>query len=102
MLQWSGEHSAFAIEAFFKSNDSYEIARRQLCSHFGIRWISYGPRVNLIRSWVQRFPATASAMNIPRPGPSRSSRTPENIELVERSLRENVRLSIRKRAADCP
>lgn len=99
MSQWSSEHRAFAIEAFFKSNDSYVIARRQFCSHFGIRRISDGPSVNLIRSWVQRFRATASAMNTPRPGPSRSSRTPENIELVEESLRESPRLSIRKRAA---
>ena len=99
MSQWSSEHRAFAIEAFFKSNDSYVIARRQLCSHFGIRRVSDGPSVNLIRSWVQRFRATASAMNASRPGPSRSSRTPDNIELVEESLRDNPRLSIRKRAA---
>lgn len=99
MSQWSSEHRAFAVETFFKSNDSYVIARRQFCSKFGIRRISDGPSVNLIRSWVQRFRATASAMNVPRPGPSRSSRTPENIELVESSLRENPRLSIRKRAA---
>ncbi|KOB71212.1 Uncharacterized protein OBRU01_06974, partial [Operophtera brumata] len=45
--------------------------------------------------FFRRFLATASAMNTPRPGPSRSSRTPENIKLVERS----ARLSIRKRAA---
>ena len=98
MSQWSSEH-VFAVETFFKSNDSYVIARRQFCSKFGIRRIRDGPSVNLIRSWVQRFRATASSMNVPRPGPSRSSRTPENIELVESSLRENPRLSIRKRAA---
>ena len=48
---------------------------------------------------MQRFRATASSVNVPRPGPSRSSRTPENIELIESSLRENPRLPIRKRAA---
>ncbi|KAL0830483.1 hypothetical protein ABMA28_002646 [Loxostege sticticalis] len=99
MSQWSGEHRAFAIEAFFKSHDSYVLARRQFCSHFNIRRISDGPSVNLICSWVERFRATASARNTSRPGPSRSSRTPENIALVERTLRENARLSIRKRAA---
>lgn len=99
MSQWSSEHRAFAVETFFKSNESYVIARRQFCSKFGIRRIRDGPSVNLIRSWVQRFRATASAMNVARPGPSRSSRTPENIELVESSLREKLRLSIRKRAA---
>lgn len=83
MSQWSSEHRAFAIEAFFMSDDSYVIARRQFCSHFDIRRISDGPSVNLIRSWVQRFRTTASAMNTPQPGPSRSSRTLGNIELVE-------------------
>ena len=68
----SGEHRAFAIEAFFKSNDSCVIARRQFCLRFGIRRISDGPSVNLIHSGVQRFRASASALNTSRPGPSRS------------------------------
>ena len=93
MSQWSSGHRAFTVETFLKSNDSYVIVRRQFFSKFGIRRIRDGPSVNLIRSWVQRFYATASSMNVPRPGPSRSSRTPENIELVESSLRENPRLS---------
>ena len=99
MSQWWSVHRAFAVETFFKRNDSYIIVRRQFCSKFGIRRISNGPSVNLIRSWVQRFRATDFAMKVSRPEPSRSSRTPENIELVESSLRENPRLSIRKRAA---
>ncbi|CAH2088627.1 unnamed protein product [Euphydryas editha] len=86
MSQWSSEHRAFAVETFFKSNDSYEIARRHFCSKFGIRRIRDGPSVNLIRSWLQRFRATTSAMNVLRPGRSRSSRTPENIELFESSV----------------
>lgn len=99
MPQWSGEYRAFAIEAFFKSGDSYVSARRQVCSRYNIRRLSDGPSVNLIRSWVQRFRETSSALNTPQPGPSRTSRTTENIREVERSLRENPRISVRKRAA---
>lgn len=59
------------------------------------------PSVKSIRSWIQKFPATASAINNPRPGSSLSSRTPAIIKLVDRSLCENARLSILKGQPHC-
>lgn len=99
MSQWSGEHRAFAIEAFLKGGESYVVARRQFCSHYNIRRLRDGPSENLIRKWVINFRATGSAINQPRPGPSRTSRTEETINEVAASVRRNPRLSIRKRAA---
>lgn len=98
MSQWSGEHRAFAIEAFFKS-DSFTTARRKFCTHYKIKRLSDAPSVALIRQWVKKFRETGSANNLPRPGPSCTSRTPENILQVQQSLRENPGLSLRKRAA---
>lgn len=54
---------------------------------------------NFIRKWIIKFQATGSAINQPRPGPSRTSRTEEIINEVAASVRRNSRLLIRKRAA---
>lgn len=48
---------------------------------------------------MQRFRTTSLAVNSPRPGPSRTSRSDDNIALVASSLRDNPRQSVRKRAA---
>ncbi|CAH1635285.1 unnamed protein product [Spodoptera littoralis] len=92
MSQLSGEHRAFAIEAFLKGGESYVGARRQFCSHYNIRRLRDGPSENLIRKWVIKFRATGSAINQSRPGTSRTSRTEETINEVAASVR-------RKRAA---
>lgn len=99
MLQWTGEQGAFTIEAYFKANDSCATARRRFCSHNNIRRLRDAPSEDLIRSWVQRFQATSSAANSPRPEPSRTARTNENMELVATRLHDNPRQSVRKRAA---
>ncbi|XP_036347112.1 uncharacterized protein LOC118756456, partial [Rhagoletis pomonella] len=99
MSQWTGEQRAFVIEAYFKANDSCATARRRFCSRYNIRRLRDAPSENLICSWVRRFRATSSVTNSPRPGPSWTSRTNENIELVATSLHDNPRQSVRKRAA---
>lgn len=99
MSQWTGEQRAFAIEAYFKANDSCAIARRRFSSRYNIRRLRDAPSEDLIRLWVRRFKTTSSAANNTRPGPSRTSRTDDNIELVANSLRDNPRQSVRKRAA---
>ncbi|CAK1589645.1 unnamed protein product [Parnassius mnemosyne] len=99
MSQWTGEQRAFAVESYFKSNDSCTIARRQFCTRFDIQRLSDGPSANLIRTWVQKFQATGSTINNRRPGPSRTSRTKENIQRVESSVLQNPRQSVRKRAS---
>ena len=58
MSQWSGEHRAFAVKAYFKANNSCINARRQFCTRFDIRRLSDAPSENLIRTWVQKFRAT--------------------------------------------
>ncbi|CAK1580607.1 unnamed protein product [Parnassius mnemosyne] len=88
MSQWTGEQRAFAVESYFKSNDSCTIARRRFCTRFDIQRLSDEPSVitNLIRTWMQKFRATGSTIKNPRPDPSRTSRTKENIQRVESSV----------------
>lgn len=88
----------FAIEVCFKANHSCAIARRRFCSRYNIRRLRDASSEDLIRLWVRRFRATISVANNPRPGPSRRSRTDDNIELVANSLRDDPRQSVRKRA----
>lgn len=98
MAQWIGEHRAFMIEAYFKANDSYTRARRRFCNHFGIRRIADAPSANLVKSWVQRFRETSSAINKKPPGKERTVRTPDNVARVRRAVNENPRRSVRKHA----
>ncbi|CAG4965031.1 unnamed protein product [Colias eurytheme] len=99
MSQWTGAHRAFAVEAYFASNKSCTVARRKFCSQYKIRRLSEAPSESLIRTWIQKFRATGSTANEPRPGPSRTSRTAQNIERVASSVQENPRQSVRKRAS---
>lgn len=88
MSQWSNEQRAFAVEAYFKTNDSCVSARRRFCSHYNIRRLTDAPSVNLIRTWVQKFRATGSIIKNPHTGPSQISRTEENIQCVGSSMQE--------------
>ncbi|KAJ8948780.1 hypothetical protein NQ318_022911 [Aromia moschata] len=51
MAEWTGQHRAFMIEAYFKANDSYTLARRRFCNRFDIRRIADAPSANLVKSW---------------------------------------------------
>ena len=99
MEQWSGEHRAFAVEAYISSGFSLSEARRRFNNRYGIRRLRDGPSINLIQSWVARFRATGSTLNRPRSGPTPSVATDENIERVMVSVAENPRLSLRARSS---
>lgn len=99
MSQWTGAHRAFAVEAYFANNNSINAARRRFCSNFDIRRLKDGPPNQLIWAWVQKFRETGSVGNEPRPGPSTTVTTPENVELVRREILQNPRKSVRKIAA---
>ncbi|CAK1589781.1 unnamed protein product [Parnassius mnemosyne] len=99
MDPWSGEHRAFVVEVYFSSGFSLSETRRRFNNHYGIRRIRDGPSINLIRSWVARFRATGSTINRPRPGPTPTVATDENVERVMASVIENPRLSLRARSS---
>lgn len=96
MERWSGVHRAFMIEAYFKSNDSYTIARRRFCANFNIRRVEDAPSKNLVKSWVRRFRATSSALNVKPRGRPRTATAPENVEAVRAAVIQNPSGSVRK------
>ena len=99
MEQWSGEHRAFAVEAYISSGFSLSQARRRFNNRYGIRRLRDGPSINLIQSWVAKFRATGSTLNRPKPGPIPTVATDESVARVMVSVTENPRLSLRARSS---
>lgn len=98
MERFSGADRALCVREFYKNNDSATVAQRKFCSHRGLRNIKDAPSVPLIRKWVKKFEETGSTMDKRKSGRPRSSRSDENVEMVNQSIRDNPDLSVRKRA----
>lgn len=58
-----------------------------------------GYRVNRIQIWVAKFRAAGSILRRPRPGPTPTGATAENIKSVLVSLTERPLLSLRERSS---
>lgn len=71
------------------------MARRRFCAHFNIRRLDDAPSASLVSSWVKRFRVTASAMNQKPAGRPRTTRTPDNIDMVGRAVNRHPRRSVR-------
>jgi hypothetical protein len=82
MERWSVEHRAFAVETYFKNNDSVVLTQRIFRRHLNIRRNDSVPRCNTLLLWVRNFRETASPAKRKPPGREPSLRTPENIKLV--------------------
>jgi len=78
MQRWLEEHRVFAVETFFKSNDSATVTQRVFRRHFDIRRNGKVPTRLTILNWVTQFRTTASIVNKKPPGRPRTVRTPEN------------------------
>lgn len=98
MEQWTGEHRAFVVEAFFKSGDSCVAVQRQFRRRFNIGPRGKVPTRNTILLWVNNFRATGSALKRKSTGRPRSARTPENIERVREAVEASPRRPARKQA----
>ena len=61
MERWSVEHRAFAVETYFKNNDSVVLTQRICLRHFNIRRNVSVPSSNTLLLWVRIFRETASA-----------------------------------------
>jgi len=78
----SEEHQAFAVETFFKNNDSTTIMQCVFRRHFDIRRNGKVLTCQTILNWVTQFRTTASIVNKKPPGRPRTVRTPENVRQV--------------------
>jgi hypothetical protein len=79
MRRWSEEHRAFALETFFKNNDSATVAQRVFRRHFDIGRNGKVPTGQTMLNWVTQFRTTASIVKKKPPGRPRTVPTPENV-----------------------
>jgi transposase-like protein len=93
MERWSVEHRAFAVETYFKNNDSVVLTQRICLRHFNIHRNDSVPSRNTLLLWVRNFRDTASVAKRKPPGREPSLRTPENIKRVRQAFVRNPRRS---------
>jgi len=80
MQRWSEGRRAFAVETFFKDNDSAAVTRRVFRRHFDT------PNSITILNWITQFRTDSSIVNKKPPGRPRTVRTPENMRRVSHAF----------------
>ncbi|XP_050302993.1 uncharacterized protein LOC126740872 [Anthonomus grandis grandis] len=98
-MNWTGEHRAFVIETFFKSNESVITTQRNFRTHFALGRHDPVPDRKTTLLWVLNFRATGSALKRKLTGRPRSVQTPENIAAVREAVERSPRRSAIKHAS---
>ncbi|PNF22716.1 hypothetical protein B7P43_G07116 [Cryptotermes secundus] len=99
MEEWNGRQRAFAIKMFSETDDSLEGAQREFHRFFKLGRHGRVPSKHTIKTWVQNFEETGSALKKKPTGRPRSVRTQQNIETVRVLVLQSPRRSVRKQAA---
>ena len=99
MAQWTAQHRAFIVEAYFKNGDSAVTTQRLFRRHFNIPCHGRVPCCNTIKEWVQNFRENASALKTKPRGRIPTVRTPENVDKVRMAIVKNPRRSVRRHSA---
>ena len=98
MEQWTAQHRAFVVEAYFKNGDS-PITTRLFRRRFNI---PHHGRVSCritIKEWIQNFQENVSALKRKPRGRIPTARTPENVDKVRMAIVKTPRLSVRRHFA---
>jgi hypothetical protein len=93
MQRWSEEHRAFAVETFFKNNDSATVTQSVFRRHFDMGTKGKVPTHQTILNWVTQFRTTASIVNKKPPGRPRTVRTLENVRRVTHAFQRSPHVS---------
>jgi len=98
MADWSIEHRAFAVEHFFRHNDSYVSTVRDFRKHFA--YYSGKPVFSekTLRVWVKNFRETGSVCKKKSPGPVRRVRTSPVVARVRKAILKSPTRSARMQA----
>jgi len=99
MEQWTTQHRAFIVEAYFKNSDS-AITTWLFCRYFNIPRHGRVLCRNTIKEWVQNFQENASALRRKPWGRIPTVRTPENVDMVRMATVKRPRHSVRRHSAD--
>ena len=94
-MVWSNEQRAFAVEIYFSQSHSIVAVQRAFRTRYQIPPRDRVPDRESILLWVENFRGTGSVSK-KRRGRPRTSRTPENIKAVRRSILQSPRRSARK------
>lgn len=98
MAQWTVEHRVFAVEQFFRNNESFITVQRLFRQRFGVARDGLIPDRRSISRWVTAFRTTGSVMSGKSTGRPRTAVTPQNIDNVRASVLQSPRRSTRRRA----
>lgn len=98
-MPWSGEQRAFILETFFKNGESVIATLRAFRRRYSLSSSASVPDRKTILSWVKKFRATSSALNVKKKGPAVTVRTPANIARVRESIEQSPTRSARKHAS---
>ena len=99
MEQWTAQHGAFVVEAYFKNGDSAVTTQRLFRRHFNIPSHGRVPCRNTIKELVQNFRENASALKRNPRGRISTIRTPENVDKVRIAIVKSPRRSVRRHSA---
>jgi len=97
-MVWSNEQRAFAVETYFSQSHSIVVVQHAFHTRDQIPPRDRVPDRKSILLWVENFRGMGSVSK-KRRGQPRTSRTPENIEAVRRSVLQSPRRSARKHAS---
>lgn len=100
MERWTVEHRMFAYDAFVQNDGSVITVQRLFRARFNRGRRGAVPSRNTIHSWVNNLRRTGSIVKKKPPGPTKTARTPENIERVRAALIRSPGRSARKHARE--
>ena len=99
MEQWTAQHRAFVVVAYFKNGDSVVTPQLLFRRHFNILRHGRVPCRNTIKEWVQNFRENVSALERNPRGRLPTVRTPENVDKVRMAIVKSPRRSVRRHSA---
>jgi len=98
MEQWTVQHRAFIVEAYFKNGDSASTTRLFL-RPFNIPRHGHVTCHNTIKEWVQNFRENAWALKRKPRGRIPTVQTPENVDKLRMATVKSARHSVRRHCA---
>jgi len=96
MEQWTAQHRAFVVEAYFKNGGSAVTTQRLFRRHFNIPRHGRVSCRNTLKEWAQNFRENASALKRKPRGRIPMVRTPENVDKVRVAIVKSPRRLVRR------
>ena len=100
MLRRSLEHHVFACDTYVKNGELVTEMQRLFKRRFNIGRHGNVPRRNSILRWVNALRTTGSLLKTKTPGPTRTARTPRNVDRVREAIIRSPRRSARRHSAE--